>query len=125
MANLWRRRQRRILQFMAMALNAETSQGRIRRGIKRRYNRGQGEFEIVTTRFSAAEYDSLHAAASALRVSVSWLVFRLILLWKKLRKRRRVQLYLTNYKLILHAWSSNAISYTETIEFRPTISLPP
>ncbi len=125
LAKLWRRKQSRILRFMSAGLRAEVRRGRMRRGVKRRYNRGQGAFDIVTTRFSAEQYDTLHTAAAGLRVSVSWLIFKLILLWKNTRKKRKVKIRATNYLLVLHQWSENLVSYTEKIRFGRRIILPP
>lgn len=124
-ARTWRRRQRRILRLVPLALASEAKRSRLRRGVKRSYNRGLGAFAIVTTRFSAEQYDTLHAAAAAMRVSVSWLIYQLILVWKGLRRHRTVRIRPTNYELILHAWGRNLLAYTEKIHFGPAITLPP
>lgn len=79
---LWRLKKRQIMQFGARYLRICMRQ-QLRRGVMRRYNRGHGQCQIVTARFTAAEYDSLHAVAAALRVSVSSLVFGIIKLWQK------------------------------------------
>ncbi|MCX7633775.1 MAG: hypothetical protein N2Z22_10635 [Turneriella sp.] len=55
----------------------------IRRGVARSYNDAEGPYRIVTTRLTSEEYDALLLTASALRVSVSSLVYGLILLWLK------------------------------------------
>jgi len=125
MARVWRRRQRRILRLASAGLAREIEQTKLRRGVTRRYNRGRGEFCVVTTRFTAQEYDMLHAAAAAMRVSVSSLIFRLIMLWKQQRKAGAVKVRLTNYSLLLHAWDDESIRLTETIQFGRTIRLRP
>jgi hypothetical protein len=124
-ARVWRRRQRRILRLVPVALAQQAKRSKVRRGVKRSYNRGRGEYAIVTTQFSAEQYDTLHAAAAALRVSVSWLVYQLILLWKGMRGRRKSCIPSNNYELVLHEWSRSAICYTEKIHLGPAIKLPP
>ncbi|GAB4426789.1 MAG: hypothetical protein OHK0011_08450 [Turneriella sp.] len=124
-AIVWRRRQKRILRLVPVALAQQAKRSKVRRGVKRSYNRGRGEYAIVTTQFSAEQYDTLHAAAAAMRVSVSLLIFRLILLWKQLRKRLAVSVRVTNYELIVHTWGGHGISYTENIDFGHPIKLPP
>lgn len=125
MAALWRRQQKRILRLAPAELARELRIAKLRRGVKRRYNRGSGMLVIVTTRFSGEQYDTLHAAAAAMRVSVSLLIFQLILLWKQLRKNRCVIMRPTNYELVVHEWGTENVCYTEMIHFRRAIMLRP
>ncbi len=84
LSEVWRGSQRAIMALAVRSLRVQMRNGEIRRGVKRRYNRMAGGFEIVTTRLTEAEYDTLHCAAAAMRVSVSWLVYHcMILLWMK------------------------------------------
>ena len=116
-AHMWRRRQRAIMRLAIRTLRVQMRKVPVRRGVKRRYNRQSGDFAIVTTRFTEAEYDTLHFAAAALRVSVSWLVYCMIKMWMKRSRRRIANLYVTNYELSLCAWGQNAGILTESLLF--------
>lgn len=118
-ADLWRKRQRSILRLAVRSLRLQMRGKPVRRGVKRQYNRQPCAFVVVTTRFTEAEYDALHMAAAAMRVSVSWLVYQLILLWKKPSRRNRPNSYVTNYELNLCIWSPNAAILTESLMFYP------
>lgn len=124
-AKLWRRRQKKILRLVGAVIAQKTRNCQARRGVKRSYNRGRGEYAILSARFSREQYDSLHATAAALRVSVSWLVYELILLWQSVRRRKFIVTRPNNYALQLHAWGENLIAFTEKIYFGPKIKLPP
>ncbi|MFO1480411.1 MAG: hypothetical protein U1F40_09455 [Turneriella sp.] len=91
----------------------------VRRGVKRSYNRQQGPFEVVTTRFTMAEYDTLHCAAAAMRVSVSWLVYRMVRLWLKPERRWQGNTHVTNYDCDSLKWNENAGVITECLLFWP------
>ncbi|AFM14453.1 hypothetical protein Turpa_3819 [Turneriella parva DSM 21527] len=123
-AVLWRKRQRSILRLAVRSLRVQLRGKAVRRGVKRSYNRVPGEFLVVTTRFTEAEYDTLHMAAASMRVSVSWLVYQLILLWKKPARRNRPNAHVTNYELHLCIWSPNAAILTESLLFYPKIAAP-
>jgi len=114
---VWRRRQRAIMRFAIRTLRVQMRNAPVRRGVKRRYNRQGGAFGIVTTRFTEAEYDTLHFAAAAMRVSVSWLVYCMIKMWMKRSRRRHAHKYVTNYELNLCAWGQNAGILTESLHF--------
>jgi len=120
-AKIWRQRQRRVMRVAIRVLRLTMRQNGVRRGVKRRYNRHGEEFEIVTTRFTEAEYDTLHAAAAAMRVSVSWLVFLMILLWKKPARRNRFNTHLTNYEFDCLKWNHRVGIITESIFLWPKI----
>lgn len=124
-AALWRSMQRQILRMALRSLRLQLRRGTVRRGVKRHYNRALGRFAIVTTRFTEAEYDTLHMAASAMRVSVSWLVYMLILLWKKPARRNRSNAFVTNYELNLAIWVPNAAIFTESLLFYRKSGLEP
>lgn len=123
-AVLWKKRQRSILRLAVRSLRVQLRGKAVRRGVKRSYNRVPGEFLVVTTRFTEAEYDTLHMAAASMRVSVSWLVYQLILLWKKPARRNRPNTHVTNYDLHLCIWSPNAAILTESLFFHPKIATP-
>ena len=120
-ATVWRRRQRQVMRVAVRMLRLTMRQNGVRRGVKRRYNRQPGEYLVVTTRFSQAEYDTLHAAAAAMRVSVSWLVYRMILLWQKPARRKRLATHLTNYEFDCLKWNENAGIVTESLFIWPKI----
>ena len=79
---LWRKHRRNIMHFAERYLRLRMRDTTVRNST-RRYNRMNGPCVVVTARFSEVEYDTLHAVASALRVSVSSLVFGVIKLWQK------------------------------------------
>ncbi len=122
LSEVWRGSQRAIMTLAVRSLRVQMRNGEIRRGVKRRYNRMAGGFEIVTTRFTEAEYDTLHCAAAAMRVSVSWLVYQMILLWLKPARRNRRNSYLTNYVMVPLIWNENVGVFTESLWFlrKPT-----
>ena len=114
-ATVWRRHQRQIMRMAVRMLRLTMRQNGVRRGVKRRYNRQPGEYLAVTTRFTEAEYDTLHAAAAAMRVSVSWLVYQMILLWQKPGRRKQFATHLTNYELDCLKWNQNVGVVTESL----------
>jgi hypothetical protein len=116
-AKIWRTSQREIMRLAVRTLRLTMFKNGMRRGVKRHYNRNLGEFEIVTSRFSEAEYDTLHYAAGAMRVSVSWLVYRMIRLWLKPARRLRGNSHVTNYECDLLKWNQNAGVITESLLF--------
>lgn len=124
---VWRGSQRAIMVLAVRSLRVQMRGGAIRRGVKRRYNRMAGGFEIVTTRFTEAEYDTLHCAAAAMRVSVSWLVYQMILLWLKPARRKRRNSHLTNYVLVPLIWNENVGVFAESLWFlrKPKPQQPP
>ncbi len=120
-AALWRKQQRAVMRMAVRMLRLTMRQNPVRRGVKRQYNRQPGKYEIVTTRFTEAEYDTLHAAASAMRVSVSSLVYIMLLLWHKPARRRHSSGHLTNYELDCLKWNERVGVITESITFWPKI----
>lgn len=120
-ARLWQKNHRQVMKFAIRLMRLTMRQKRVRRGVKRTYNRTTGEFQIVTTRFTEAEYDTLHFAASSLRVSVSSLIYRMILLWNKPSRRYTQNRHVTNYDAFVCNWSQFASVVTESLFFYPKI----
>ena len=89
----------------------------LRRAVPRRYNRAAGEYAIVTTRFTAAEYDTLHYVASSLRISVSSLVYGIIRLWLKPARRAVRRFFATNYECSIVKWDPEAGYVEENLTF--------
>ena len=118
-AQTWRRHQREVMRLAIRTLRLTMFRNGVRRGVKRSYNRQQGSFEVVTTRFTMAEYDTLHCAAAAMRVSVSWLVYRMVRLWLKPERRWQGNTHVTNYDCDLLKWNENAGVITECLLFWP------
>ena len=116
-AFLWKYNQRKIMKSTIRILRIHLRRGTVRRGVTRRYNREGTEFAIVTTCFTAAEYDALHFIAASLRVSVSWLIYTLIKLWRKAPRRSLPNKYVTNYDLNLCIWHPKAGVLTESLLF--------
>ena len=113
----WREKRREIMKLAVRSLRVSMHQEPIRRGVGRQYDRTGTAFCIVTTRFSAAEYDTLHFVGSSLRVSVSSLICQVIALWNKSSRRRRGNPYVTNYELHECYWGAAAGVITESLLF--------
>ncbi len=120
-AAVWRHNQGAVMRMAVRMLRVTMRHNTVRRGVKRRYNRQPGDFEIVTTRFTEVEYDTLHFAASAMRVSVSWLVYTMILLWLKPSRRLRHCGFTTNYNLDCLKWNERVGVISESLYFWPII----
>ncbi len=123
-AGKWRRKQRKILRMALRNLRVQMRKHEVRRGVTRKYNRVPGPREIVTTRFTPAEYDALHFVAASLRISVSLLVYHLIIMWSKSSRRRRANTHVTNYETHVTIWQQNAGIVTESLMIWPK-SQPP
>ena len=118
-ASLWRVRQHEVMRLATRTLRIQFSRQPLRRGVTRMYNRAAEDFSIVTTRFTEAEYDTLHSAAAAFRVSVSWLVCCIIQMWLKPSRRKQGNPFLTNYIFVPQESDKNAMIFTEsTLIFR-------
>lgn len=116
-AAIWRGGQRQLMNFAVPMLRRQMREHGVRRGVARRYNRIAGNYVIVTTRFTEAEYDALHFVASMLRVSVSLLICRLIEMWQKAGRRALRRNHVTNYEISVCAWNANAGVCTESLLF--------
>ena len=117
LSGIWRKRQKEIMRQTLRILRIQLRKNPVRRGRVRHYNRMGVATEIVTTRFGEAEYDALHLVASAIRVSVSWLVYTLIMLWQKPARRYRQNTHVTNYDCHVAIWQQNAGVITESLLF--------
>lgn len=115
-AQLWRKQKSEIMQFAGRYLRTWMRQ-EIRRGVTCAYNRGKGEYAIVTTRFSVTEHDLLRCFASSYRVSVSLLIYGLILLWLKPARRAVRRFFLTNYSCSTGKWDPEGGLVEEFISF--------
>ena len=116
-ARHWRAKQGEILRFAARYLRQQM-RNPVRRGVTRRYNHEGSDFEIVTTRFTDAEYDTLHFVAASLRVSVSSLVYGLIQLWLKPAWRAIRRFFATNCTCSPLKWDTDAGMILEKLTFR-------
>jgi hypothetical protein len=121
LAPLWRHNQRRILKLTIRMLRIQMRLHPPRRGVTRAYNTPGMNCSIVTTRFTEAEYDSLHFVAASLRVSVSCLICRLIALWLKPNRRAQLNRFVTNYDLYEVNWGKNSGILNEYLIFWPKI----
>lgn len=117
LASLWRRNRKAIMKIAVRSLRMRMRLEGIRRGVTRRYNRRGRDFCIVMTRFTAAEYDTLHYAAYVMRVSVSLLIYWMIQLW--LKPARRMNNYVSNLEFYLTYWGKNGGFYAESLMFWP------
>lgn len=115
-ALLWRHQKKDIMRFAARFLRVQMRKT-ICREVTRTYNRAAGEYQIVTTRFTGAEYDTLHFVAATLRVSVSSLVYGLIRLWLKPTRRNKENSLVTNYYAIDVIWNQTAGILEENLTF--------
>lgn len=116
-APIWRANQREVMRLAVRTLRLTMFRNGVRRSVTRRYNRHEQPFVVVTTRFTAAEYDTLHCAAAAMRVSVSWLVNRMIQLWLKPARRRAGNTHVTNYDCDSLKWNNQVGVITECLMF--------
>lgn len=122
-AVLWRRSQRQIFCMALRVLRIRMRGTQVRRGVTRSYNSAGGEYCIVTTRMTEAEYDTLHFVAATLRVSVSSLIFLMIQLWRKKARRKAWSKFLTNYEVYECKWNEFAGVLTEALLFYPKTRL--
>lgn len=113
---VWRADRRKIMDFGDRFLRL-LLRGDIRRSTTRTYNRSAQEFQVVHVRFSPAEYDALHCAAAALRVSVSSIVCGIIRLWLKPQRRAHGAKYRANYCMDEVVWNPEAGIYEESLTF--------
>ena len=116
---VWRRHHRPILRSAISTLRVQMRRNGVRRGVTRLYNREKSRMEIVTTRFTEAEYDTLHFVAASLRVSVSLLVTQMIEMWMKPARRQWSSGYVTNYEYFVCTWNENAGVLTESLFIYP------
>lgn len=116
-AMLWRQSRREIMQFSERYLRIQMRRP-MRRGVTKQYNNcPEQTYDIVTTRFSGVEYDTLHFVAATLRVSVSLLIYGLIKLWSKPTRRAIRRFFSINYSGFTTEWHSDAGFVEESITF--------
>lgn len=115
-AAFWRARRVEIMRYAERFLRIQMRHS-VRRAVTRRYNHEGESFTIVTTRFSAAEYDTLHFVAASLRVSVSSLIYGLIKLWLKPSRRALRRFFATNYDCPPQKWDPEAGFVEESLIF--------
>lgn len=115
-AAFWREKRVEIMRYAERFLRIQMRNS-VRRAVTRRYNRNGECFTIVTTRFSAAEYDTLHFVAASLRVSVSSLVYGLIKLWLKPSRRALRRFFATNYDCPPQKWDPEGGFMEENLIF--------
>lgn len=114
---VWQSHHKEIRRFAERYLRVQMRK-QMRREVTRRYNRQPGiKFLVRTVRFSAAEYDTFHYFASVLRVSVSSLVYGLILLWQKPARRAIRRFFESNYSASAEIWDTQAGLTEEGITF--------
>ena len=117
MAQTWRQHRKEVLFLGQRCLRVLLRTNYSRRGVARRYNQRLQQMCIVTTRFSAAEYDALHYVAATLRISVSSIVAMMISFWLKPARRSHPFAYATNYWLEEGIWDPFAGATEENIQF--------
>ncbi|MBS0618761.1 MAG: hypothetical protein JSR44_11270 [Spirochaetes bacterium] len=116
-AGEWRRNRKEIMQFAERFLRIKM-RNKVRRDVTRTYNRRLGvKFVITTSRFTAAEYDTFHYIAAALRVSVSALIYGLIKLWQKPTRRAIRRFFWTNYSAETLKWDPEGGYIDENVTF--------
>jgi hypothetical protein len=113
---VWRSNRRAIMDFGDRYLRL-LMRSNIRRDTTRTYNRSVEPFQVVHVRFSGAEYDALHCAAAALRLSVSSIVCGIIRLWSKPQRQAHGIRYRANYCMNQILWTPEAGIYEENLTF--------
>lgn len=115
-AGYWRKHKTEIMHHAARFLRL-CMRKQVCRGTARKYNRDKGRYAIVTTRFTAEEHDILTCVATSLRVSVSSLVYGLIMLWLKPARRASNRFYMVYYSCSTGKWDPEAGSLEEWMSF--------
>lgn len=117
MVQTWRLHRKEVLFLGQRCLRILLRTNYSRRGVARRYNQQLERMCIVTTRFSPAEYDTLHYVAATLRISVSSIVAMMITFWLKPARRSHPFAYVTNYWLEEGIWEPFMGTTEENIQF--------
>jgi hypothetical protein len=115
-ARYWQNHRREVMDFADRYLRL-IMRFAIRRETTVTYNRAKGAYRIIHVRFTPEEYDALHCAADALRVSVSSIVCGIIRLWLKPQRRAQGVRYRANYCLNEIVWNPEAGIYEESLTF--------
>jgi hypothetical protein len=87
-----------------------------RRDTTRHYNNTWDEFKIVQVFWPVSVYNELHAVAAAVRISVSLLVYRILLCMAADAGRKKPRIF-SNYVMIVRSWSDKALHIEEKITF--------
>ena len=85
-----------------------------RRDKARSYNRSKDEFEVVQVYWPLEVYNKLHAVAAALRVSVSFLVYSM-LMEMSAQPGEKPKKNFSNYVMIVRSWTKNTLHIEEII----------
>jgi hypothetical protein len=97
---------------------AHALSGKACRDRARCYNHTKDAYEIVPVYWPVEVYNKLHALAAAQRVSVSSLVYSMIMrMLSQAQPRHRTGF--NNYSMKVKKWSKAGIHIDESIEFRP------
>ncbi len=113
---IWRKHRKDIMLFAERYLRLAMRNPTMR-NCTRRYNRSNGPCAVITARFSGVEYDTLHAVASALRVSASSLIFGIIKLWQKPSRHQWPWMVESNYDFKEICWRTYAGLIEENLLF--------
>ena len=90
----------------------------------KRYNRQSEKFATVQVYWSAGLYNKLHAVAAAQRVSVSLLVYRMLLATESSPQTFHAEKF-SNYVIIVHSYTENCLHIEEKIIFGDKTHPPP
>jgi type I site-specific restriction-modification system R (restriction) subunit len=85
-----------------------------RRDKARAYNRSKDEFEVVQVYWPVEVYNKLHAVAAALRVSVSYLVYSMLMEMSS-KPTEKPKGNFSNYVMIVRSWKKNTLHIEEII----------
>ena len=105
---------------------ASAMAGSPRRDKARSYNRSRDEFEIAQVYWPVEVYNKLHAVAAALRVSVSYLVYSMLMEMSS-KPAKKPEKDFSNYVMIIRSWTENTIHIEEIIHLEdyPPDTSPP
>ena len=99
---------------LAGAMFALAMAGSPRRDKARSYNRSKDEFTIVQVYWPLEVYNKLHAVAAAFRVSVSYLVYSM-LMEMSAQPGEKPKKNFSNYVMIVRSWTKNTLHIEEII----------
>ncbi|AFM10742.1 hypothetical protein [Turneriella parva] len=97
---------------------ADTLSSKACRDRARCYNHARDKYEIVPVYWPVEVYNKLHALAAAQRVSVSSLVYSMIVRMLSRAEPGRTTGF-NNYSMKVKKWSKTGIHVEENINFRP------
>ena len=85
------------------------------------YNRGKGAIEHRNVYWSIDDYNRLHHVASALRISVSYLLYQILLF---ILAGGAHQIVFSNSTFKVERWSEECFEFHEKLVFRPLYRIP-